>query len=187
MASVNYKPLPPTKYLLECFKYNPDTGIIKWKSRPLNHFNTVIGWRSFNSQCPGKVLNRADRDGYLSVNMQVDGRRESYLLHRLAWAMHHGSMPVDRQIDHINWIESDNRIENLRLATPAENTKNTRARSGTSSKKGVYFDKSKSKWKAQYQLNGKRKHIGYFKREQDAVEAFNYIAVPAYGEFAPRQ
>ena len=184
MASVKYKPLPPIKYLLECFEYNHKTGLVVWKSRPLKHFNNDIGWRSFNSQFPGTVAKRKDRDGYLTVQMVIDGRRESYQLHRIAWAMHNGSIPVNYQIDHINHNESDNRIENLRLATPTENTRNTRARFGNSKYKGIYFDKSRAKWKAQYQLNGKRKHIGYFKDEKEAAKAFTKITAPIYKEFA---
>jgi len=45
-------------------------------------------------------------------------------LHRIVWEMHNGDIPEKLQIDHINQIPTDNRIENLRLVTCNENNKN---------------------------------------------------------------
>lgn len=45
-------------------------------------------------------------------------------LHRAVWEYHNGEIPKDRVIDHINRNRSDNRIENLRLATYRLNRQN---------------------------------------------------------------
>lgn len=52
----------------------------------------------------------------------VDGRYVA--LHRLIWTWHNGAIPSGLSVDHINHSRFDNRIENLRLATSAENSRN---------------------------------------------------------------
>ena len=46
-----------------------------------------------------------------------------YRLHRLVWLWVHGAhVPDGMTLDHINGVKTDNRICNLRLATPAQNS-----------------------------------------------------------------
>ena len=44
--------------------------------------------------------------------------------HRLIWEEAYGPIPSGMQIDHINGIRTDNRLENLRLATNQQNSSN---------------------------------------------------------------
>ena len=184
MDSANYKPLPPLDYLNECFRYCSQSGSLFWKQRPREHFNTIRGFRSFNSQFANKETSRVTNQGYKSVYLTLQDKKHELSVHRIAWALYYESDPGNFQIDHINKNPGDNRIVNLRLATAGQNTRNTRARTGTSRFKGVYFDKSKNKWKSQYQLNGKRKHIGYYSSQEAAATAFNHAAHSEYKEFA---
>ena len=67
-------------------------------------------------------------------------------------------------MDHANWVRSDNRPGNLRLAT---NTENVQHRSGpgknnTSGVVGVYWHKAAGKWCAGIRVNGKNVHLGLF-------------------------
>jgi hypothetical protein len=84
-------------------------------------------------------------------------------------------------VDHINGDKLDNRRENLRVCTQAENAKNKRGnKRNTSGYKGVSFDKRKGTWAA-YISN---KHIGYFENEEIAARAYDYHALKIHKQFA---
>lgn len=58
--------------------------------------------------------------GYLSVYLNGHGRNAA----RIVWEVFRGEIPDDKEIDHINTIPSDNRLENLRVVTHRENLLN---------------------------------------------------------------
>lgn len=59
--------------------------------------------------------------GYLSVSLCKNGKQKNYLVHRLVWMAFHGVIPEGMQINHINEVVWDNRLENLELVTCKEN------------------------------------------------------------------
>lgn len=59
--------------------------------------------------------------GYLYVSFRRNGRRESFAVHRLVLEAFVGPCPARHQAAHANGDPSDNRVENLRWATSAEN------------------------------------------------------------------
>ena len=65
----------------------------------------------------GKVIGRVTSNGYRRVSVAGVG----YGVHRLVWEMHYGPIPEGMEIDHINGVRDDNAVENLRMATRAEN------------------------------------------------------------------
>lgn len=79
----------------------------------------VCGW--FFSRETGRPAKTVTSEGYVRVSFQ--GRQ--HRAHRLAWLYVHGEWPAG-MIDHINRSSDDNRIANLREATPAENQRNRR-------------------------------------------------------------
>lgn len=70
--------------------------------------------------------------------------RKLYFAHRIIWELHNGAIPDGMEIDHINGDSTDNRIENLRLATREVNTRNRKKfRNNTSGSAGV---SSQERW-----------------------------------------
>lgn len=103
---------------------------------------------------------------------------------RLAWLLHHGDWPPNGYwIDHINGIKADNRIVNLRLATPTQNQQN-KAGSGTYPKGVTWRDRKEKPWQAKIRINGVRIHLGSFADMEDAAEAYRQAAIKYHGEFA---
>lgn len=87
--------------------------------------------------------------------------------------------------DHINGLSLDNRRENLREATNAQNMMNRRPYSGTSSKyKGVQFYKRTGRWRAYIQVDRKSRHLGYYSTEEEAALAYNEAAAKEFGAYA---
>lgn len=103
--------------------------------------------------------------------------------------------PKGMQIDHKDGNTLNNQKSNLRIATPAQNTRNRPGdKNSTSRFKGVSLRIQKDKrngkvylytrWAAYIQVDKKLKRIGAFKKEEDAAIAYNEAAKKYYGEFA---
>ncbi len=112
----------------------------------------------------------------------------------LVWIYHHGDVPVDRLVDHRKSKETLNdKLDNLRLATHEENSKNRcKARmvkgKPTSSKyKGVNWKKNAKKWETSIEIkkDGKRvrTYLGLFATEEEAYAAYVAAAKKMHGEF----
>lgn len=100
--------------------------------------------------------------------------------------MHHGIDPGKMQIDHINGDSTDNRIENLRLATSQQNNRNRRiASNNKSGVRGVCWCRSKRKWKAYIMIDGKMHNLGGFDSLQDAQAKRISAEIMHFGEFSP--
>jgi hypothetical protein len=60
--------------------------------------------------------------GYATVNFIFGGRHMWVFVHRLVWVWFRGPIPEHLTINHRNGIKHDNRLGNLELVTPRENT-----------------------------------------------------------------
>jgi hypothetical protein len=114
-----------------------------------------------------------DRVGALNVKyleINVCGRKIRG--HQLAWLLIHGYIP--KTIDHINGNGFDNRLCNLRQVTQQQNCQNQRTppRHNTSGFMGVSYYKAGDKYAAHINLDGKKKHLGYFDDPKIAHQAY---------------
>jgi hypothetical protein len=92
------------------------------------------------------------------------------------------NFPDKYQVDHINLNKLDNRRDNLRMCTPAENLRNVGARNRHSNYKGVRF--YKNRWVAEIGINYQHVYLGRFKLEEEAAKAYDKAARELHGEFA---
>ena len=70
-----------------------------------------------------KIMNPSvDKDGYQRVGLWKNRKVKYLRVHRLVYEAFVGDIPKGMQVNHINEIKSDNRLENLNLMTPKENT-----------------------------------------------------------------
>jgi hypothetical protein len=109
-----------------------------------------------------------------------DGDFELVRMHRLMM-----NPPPKRVVDHRNGDGLDNRRDNLRIATKAQNAFNNRKRKNATSKYlGVYFRKNTGKWVASIRYRRRKIRLGNFVNEIDAAKAYDRAAIKYRKEFA---
>lgn len=106
--------------------------------------------------------------GYVRVGLQG----KSYAAYRIIYELHYGPIECGYEVDHINHIRHDNRIENLRLVTHQQNNCNRTLQSNNKSGvPGVHWDKRRCKYVVRITVQGHKYHIGYFDDFNEAVAA----------------
>ena len=129
------------------------------------------------------VGHEAGRAHYITGRRSVGIRGKKYPNHRIIFLMHHGYMP--EQIDHIDNDCTNNRIENLRAATHAQNMANRGMfNNNRSGHKGVSWNKNAQKWCARIGIDGKSIHLGLFDLISDAAAAVIDARNDYHKEFA---
>lgn len=163
------KALPSLELVRQLIRYEPETGNLYWLPRPESMFDAPRDAIAFNGRFAGReAFTAIGSHGY--KNGRVLGC--TLLAHRLIWALETGHWPKD-QIDHVNGIRTDNRIENLREASNSQNSMNQGVRAdNTSGHKGVCWHSGAKKWRAYINLNGKRTHLGFFSCARMAGAAY---------------
>ena len=94
-----------------------------------------------------------------------------YAAHRLVWLHMHGDWPT-HEIDHINGIPTDNRIENLRDVPHQLNVQNLRTRTSSSSTGLLGVGPKDGKWRARIRVNDKPLILGTFDTKELAYAAY---------------
>jgi len=165
-------------YLHECFTFNYETGELKWKERDISHFKDYKAMRIWNARFANVIIKRISEAGYVTVSIN----KKQYNAHRLIYWMWYNCNPEGLVVDHASGVRTDNRIENLRLCTRADNAMNKKSENGKL--KGACFDKSRGKWISMITLNGKSKYLGRFETELEAHAAYCKAATELHKEYA---
>lgn len=118
-------------------------GILIWKTKRPGR-GCVVGAEAGTINSAGRRV------------VEIHGKK--YLAHRIIWEMHHGSIPNDLCIDHIDGNVVNNRLENLRLVTLSINQRNSKL--PRNNKTGIMGVTPK---KSGFAVQCAGKYIGYFK------------------------
>lgn len=144
------------EYVKNLFDYKEDdiTGYLIWKVD------------SGPNKLKGKITGSFSKS---TRYYQVTIDNKHYQLHRIIFLWHHGYLP--EYIDHIDRNRINNKINNLRETTSQNNNRNRKQQKSSSGIKGIFWDKRRSKWRAQIRLNNKLYHLGRYNNLDDAVLA----------------
>lgn len=120
---------------------------------------------------------------YCSTNIYkngINGAQTQIAMHRFLMNPSNG-----RLIDHIDGNGLNNRRNNLRIATVAQNNYNKSvAKRNVTGFKGVGFYKKRGDYVASIKVNGRSIHGGYFPTKEQAAERYNELAIQHFGSFA---
>lgn len=142
--------------LKEYLSYSPETGELTWIKKPAK--------KVYPNSRAGSLVSTT---GYRSINFMGRSFRE----HHVVWCWYYGYWPA-KQLDHINQIRSDNRIENLREVTIAENAQNRRKAANTKlNEAGIWYDKRLKQYVAEITQNRKKVYQKRFTDIDEAIKA----------------
>jgi len=157
------------KYLKSILHYDKEIGVFTWL-KPSYQKQSFIG----------KTAGTISAVGYIAIGIDA----KIYSGHRLAFLYMTGEMPTE--VDHINRDPSDNRWSNLRSVTKSQNSLNRKMRpDNTSGYRGVVWHKRVNQWQARINVDGNRKHLGYFTCKHHAFCEYVLAARKHLGEFSP--
>ena len=164
---------------------NLDTTLEHWASID-GYLNYQVSWwgRVTNTKT-GRILKPGTSGpGYLFVMLSKNGKVKIHYIHKLV-AREWVPNPEEKKcVDHRDGDRTNNHFENLRYATYSENNRHRSKRANTTSMYyGVSWQKEVGKWRAQIQIDGRRKNLGCFTSEKQAAEVFNTAAAEFYTEF----
>lgn len=170
----------PVEYLKECFEYRD--GVLIWKNRPLEHFLSAASCKQWHSAWAGGEAGTVGRYGYIFIKLTWN--KKKYFLKRshIVLAMHGTVVQDGEMVDHINGISADDRVENLRIVTQAQNQINRKmSTNNKSGHKGIF--RRYGKWQANIGYQGKKIVLGSYETKEEAIEVRLKAERELFGEF----
>lgn len=150
--------------LRDLLDYDAVNGVFIRKKRPESDFKSASVADGWNRRFAGKVAGSI-KAGRRQVRIDYD----MYLNYRLVWLWHNGEWPDC--VDHINGDPLDDRIENLRSVTHAENCRNARLRSDSTTGAVGVSRNGTGRYVAQLHRGGRHIHLGCFDTLEEAIAA----------------
>ena len=111
-----------------------------------------------------------DKDGYLLIGIYKEGKKYTKKIHRLVCETFLERVEGKNQVDHINRIKTDNKLENLRWCNRRENNINKGMNiNNTSGVKGVSFNKRDNRWIGSIYIEKYKDKHKTFKTKEEAI------------------
>ena len=156
-----------------------------------HRFRKIMGYLNYSVSNTGNVCNDKfngilkpgnNGRGY-HVNLNKHNKGGNHLVHRLVAIAFLANPDEKEMVDHIDGVETNNSVINLRWCSIKENLQNQGKRSNnTPSFKGVTYSKHAKKYKARIMIDGKTKHLAYFKTVEDDSKVYEEAAKKYFGE-----
>jgi hypothetical protein len=116
----------------------------------------------------GRILRQAPNGvGYLRVKLCDNGRMADCYVHRLVVQEFVGLIPEGLEVDHINHQRDDNRVENLRIASRADQTRNQASRNGVAVE---WFEELPDGAEPLTEHHGREIPPGYYRRDREIYQ-----------------
>lgn len=164
-------------------KYYPRKGVLVWRDRDPESFlsrNMPARWKTL---FVGKVAGYEFRARGVPRAVVVRLNGQLYLAHRIIWEMVNGPIPDGMLVDHKDGNPWNNKLDNIRLATPAQNAMNRKTRRDSKvGIKGIYV--KCGAWYSRIQVGSDRFIEGPFDTPEIAHASYCKMAKKHFGEFA---
>lgn len=109
--------------------------------------------------------------GYLQITITMDSKWVQHYPHRLVATAFLPNPDNLAEVDHINRIRTDNRVENLRWVTRSDNCMNKGCRVDSKSKEKNIYARADGMFIVKKMVDGKRLYLGIYDTLEDAIAA----------------
>jgi hypothetical protein len=141
--------------------------------------------RVYSLKSNRELKTRLNNLGYYIIFLSINGKNKGFTIHRLVAMTFFEEDITKKQIDHIDGDRKNNFFQNLRICTNTQNNYNkAKYKNNQSGYKGIYWNTEKNKWRAQIQVDGKRKFLGHFTDKEAAYEAYKEASKSYHKEFS---
>ncbi len=170
-----FKDIPDYKGLYQVSNLG-NVKSLERRVRCINGFRTLKG---------RALIHTIGSKGYYRVGLSKNSKCKTRRVHQLVAESFLNHKPVGYKlvVNHIDFDKLNNKVENLEIVTQRENSNQKHLKS-SSKYIGVSWKKRENKWRAQININNKRKHLGYFDNELEAADAYK-IALDEHNSKRP--
>ena len=93
-----------------------------WKDIKIENYQ-ISNLGNVRNSLSGRLLkSRVNHNGYLRIGLGGHKQQKWFFVHRLVYETFIGPIPEGMQVNHIDENKTNNRVDNLNLMTPKENT-----------------------------------------------------------------